>query len=372
MNDRQVALRYEIRAEAGSDQAEVMLYGEIVEGGPKYRADDKSAAEFHRQIMAVRDKGAKRLKLKINSPGGIVSEAVAMRATLADAGFDEITVRIEGLCASAATIPATLAGARVEIAEGSDYMIHNPWSFAVGEAKDLEKSAERLHQVEDKIRRMYVDRSGQSEEQVKAWMDEETWFSAEDAVKYGFADEVFKPKKAEEPVMACAAMMKAMYRHTPQRLLAAAHEDVSDGETPAEIDHHRHEEEAKGMEWNDVTQEQLRDNRPELFDAICAEGARMERERLNEIDELTPAGYEDMAAQAKANGDSAMAFYKSVIRAQKEKAQNYLESRRKETDAAKNVGGGSTEEGNTAEDEVKAFAREMAGYVGGNHATGMY
>lgn len=177
--------------------------------------------------------------------------------------------------------------------------------------------------------------------------------------------------------MACAggaAMMKAMYRNTPERLLREeeAVEAVSDGLSPAEIQKNVVEEEEEHMEWNDVTQELLRDNCPEVFQAICDEGARMERERLNEIDELTPAGYEEMAVQAKASGESAMAFYKRVIKAQKEKAQTYLEARRVETEPAKEIRGDSAGDELTEADAMKAFAKEMAAYAGNGNDKGMY
>ena len=132
---------------AGTDIAEVMLYGEITEDMPeawKFSKEDKSAADFDKAIKAVREAGANRLLLRINSPGGIVTEAVAMRSILASAGFEEINIRVEGLCASAATIVATLPGAHVEIAEGSEYMIHNPWTVDWGNADQLERTVAHL------------------------------------------------------------------------------------------------------------------------------------------------------------------------------------------------------------------------------------
>ena len=104
---------------ASDSEAEIMLYGEIIQDMPedwKWSKEDKSAADFDKAIKAARDGGARKLLLRINSPGGIVSEAVAMRSILCAAGFENITVRIEGLCASAATIIAAIPGEHVQIA----------------------------------------------------------------------------------------------------------------------------------------------------------------------------------------------------------------------------------------------------------------
>ena len=364
-DERVFALKHSVRMMA-PDEAEVMLYGEIIENMPdewKWDEEDKSAADFKRAVDKVRSDGARRLKLRINSPGGLASEAVAMRSILADAGFEEITVRIEGMCASAATVPATLPGARVEIAEGSDYMIHNPWVVAVGEAKDLEKTAQRMHDQEAKFRKMYVERTGQSEEAVKEWMDAETWFSAEDAVKYGFCDEVVAGAPKEK-IMACAgagSLMKSMYRHAPDRLTKEPKESVSNGEKPAE-NMDRSEEETR-MDWKDVTVDMLRQEAPELFAQAASQGAQQERERLTEIDELTPPGYEKMAADAKANGESALEFHKRIIRAQREKGEEFLKAREREVQPVKNVPGGGAEEQENEKAMMDAMAKEIAGYA---------
>ena len=72
-------LGYSVRMEAeNSDTAEIMLYGQIVEDGPKWwkwSEEDKSAADFDKAVKEVREKGAKKLLLRINSPGGVCTES---------------------------------------------------------------------------------------------------------------------------------------------------------------------------------------------------------------------------------------------------------------------------------------------------------
>ena len=132
MSAEMFRLRHRTQMLAGGETAEIMLYGEIIFDMPenwKWSKEDKSAADFDKAVKKVREDGAKNALLRINSPGGYVTEAVAMRAILVNAGFEKIDIRIEGLCASAATLLATIPGAHVTITPGSQYMIHNPHNW---------------------------------------------------------------------------------------------------------------------------------------------------------------------------------------------------------------------------------------------------
>ncbi|KKL54572.1 hypothetical protein LCGC14_2264030, partial [marine sediment metagenome] len=83
---------------------------------------------------------AEKLIVHIHSPGGDVDEGFGIHDILVASG-KEIETRIEGLCASIATIIA-LAGKTRMITENSEFMIHNPWMDAWGDADDLQKSAD--------------------------------------------------------------------------------------------------------------------------------------------------------------------------------------------------------------------------------------
>ncbi|MEG0768246.1 MAG: ATP-dependent Clp protease proteolytic subunit, partial [Clostridia bacterium] len=127
-NNELIRLKYKTRMIADSEEAEIMLYGEICDDWWSVVTDhkyaDRSAVDFDNALKAI--KGAKKVTLRINSPGGFCNEAVAMRTMLINAGFESLTISIEGLCASAATLLACIPGATVKMSEGSEYMIHNP------------------------------------------------------------------------------------------------------------------------------------------------------------------------------------------------------------------------------------------------------
>ena len=396
-------LAYTVGMLAGkNDTAEVMLYGEIVEDMPeswKWSKEDKSAADFDKAIKEVQKNGATKLLLRINSPGGACTEAVAMRTILTSAEFEEITIRIEGLCASAATDLATLPGAHVQIGEGSEYMIHNPWGGCYGFAEDMERFASRLRNIEKTSRGFYSAKTGQSDEQIKAWMDAETWFTAEEAVEYGFADELLKADMSNEtPAAACVtsqtmAVMRGLYKDVPKQIAVRDEAEPAEGEPenkPAEnagenpvsngasvagepTENNSDEEENENMSTHELTAEQLRTDNPALFQQVQQQAIADERQRLEDIDALTMPGYETMAAEAKKNGTSAMEFQKQVVAAQKAKGSNFLSSRKDETEPAEQVAGGAAGSGKTDEQEIADNAKDIAGYAkmytGGSGAT---
>lgn len=359
---------------AGTDIAEVMLYGEITEDMPevwKFSREDKSAADFDKAIKAVREAGANRLLLRINSPGGIVTEAVAMRSILASAGFEEINIRVEGLCASAATIVATLPGAHVEIAEGSEYMIHNPWTVDWGNADQLERTVAHLRTEEKTVRDLYARKTGQTDEQIKDWMKNETWFSADEAVKYGFCDAVMKEPDGKGKIAACVSprtlsAMKTMYAHVPNSIAENVQIDVSNTKpafAAGDVTENKISEEEEAMEISELTLEQLREGNAALYNSVMLAGAEQERQRLQEIDDLTPAGYESMAADAKQNGVSAMDYHKAVVKAMRERGQQFLNARQSEVAQTAEIRGGASDDNRSSADEMNAYAKEMAEFA---------
>lgn len=375
-------LAYNVHMEAeNSDTAEVMLYGEIVEDGPKWwkwSEEDKSAADFDKAIKDVLKAGAKKLLLRINSPGGVCTESVAMRSILANAGFEKINIRIEGMCASAATDIATLPGAHVAIAEGSEYMIHNPWCYALGNANELEHTIERLRNIEKMSRGFYMKRTGQTEEQIKDWMDAETWFTADQAVEYGFADEVLEAEvKGETPAAACVtrrvmATMRNLYKAVPEQIAEkdteqAAPTPTVSYEAPvagASTEINQHEEEHDTMDIKDINVDQLRAENPALLEQIQQSAVAAERARQDEIDALTDPGYEELAAQAKANGTSPADFVKQLVQAKKAKGAGFMAARQRETAPAQNVPGGEpTSSHKTEEQEIQDNAKAVAEYA---------
>lgn len=138
---------------------------------------------------------ASTIHVRINSPGGDVFDAVAIANALR-AHPATVVAHIDGLAASAAT-SISLACDRVEIAQDGMYMIHNAWTLAMGNRHDMLDVATLLEKVDGNIARGYAGKTGSDIDQVQAWMDGETWFTADEAKAAGFVDEIITGNKAK-------------------------------------------------------------------------------------------------------------------------------------------------------------------------------
>ena len=371
--NKEIMLRYDLRMEAEqSDTAEIMIFGAIKEYSWGEDDPDVTAKDFDKMLKEAKDRGAKTLNLRINSGGGSVWQAVAMRNMLMLSDFETISVMVEGLCASAATLLCCIPGAKVSIAEGSEFMIHNPSCLVIGTAADMDKCSERLHKMEAEFHRVYAGRCGKDEDEIKNMMDAETWMTAREAVDNGFCDELISDYTMSAVASADTIVtMRGMYQHMPDSIQAEkpidsnATPEASAGEASVITDS---EEEENRMEIRDITMEQLQAENNALFASIMAAGAVAERERINEIDDLTPAGYETMAQEAKQNGMTAAAFLKSIVKAQREKGQNFMAARAEETAPAANVTGGAAEDDTNDQSAIDAVAKEIAEFAKGMRA----
>ncbi len=127
------------------------------------------------------------ITVRINSGGGDVFEGFAIYELLKDYDGD-VTVKVDGLAASAASVIA-MAGNNVFMGETALLMIHDPYTFAIGNSAELTKTAELLDIIKGSIITAYKNRIDSSHEQISSWMKDETWFTAQDAISNGFADE---------------------------------------------------------------------------------------------------------------------------------------------------------------------------------------
>ncbi|HEN9924030.1 TPA: head maturation protease, ClpP-related [Streptococcus agalactiae] len=151
--------------------------------------DEVTPQQFKNDLIS----GTGDITLWINSPGGDVFAAAQIYNMLMDYQGD-VHVIIDGLAASAASVIA-MAGTTVSMSPVSMMMIHNPWTFAQGEAKDMAKVIEMLGEIKESIINAYELRTGLSRTKISHLMDSESWFNAKKAVELGFADKVLFEKE---------------------------------------------------------------------------------------------------------------------------------------------------------------------------------
>lgn len=182
---RNNASRERVKVRAEGDEATIYLYDVI---------DDYwgvSAAEVTKALSELKGKS---VSLRINSPGGDVFAGRAMATAIAQHG--DVTAYIDGLAASAATYVA-IAAKSVVMAEGGFFMVHNAWTMAYGNKSELIETAGLLDKIDQSIINDYAKKTGKTVEEIAAWMNAETWFSAQEALESGFVDSIAGETKAD-------------------------------------------------------------------------------------------------------------------------------------------------------------------------------
>ena len=139
----------------------------------------------------------KELNLIISSGGGSVTEGMAIADLIANYP-EETTATGIGLVASIATV-VLMSADKVKMTENAFMMIHRPWSYTMGNADELEATAELLDKMEAKLLEIYtasvIKRKGSQdnlENKITEMMAAETWLTAQEALEFGFIDEIVK------------------------------------------------------------------------------------------------------------------------------------------------------------------------------------
>ena len=208
---------FQIRA-AGKKKLEIYLYDTIGEdwwGGI-------SAKAFATELKNAGG-GIETILLRVNSAGGDVFDGLAIYNELVRHPA-RVEADIDGMAASIASI-VVMAADEIRIADNAMMMIHDPWTGAVGSAADLRDKAHLLDQVAGNLVRTYAARTRQPEDKLVAWMADETWFDARQAVEFGFANKITENLR----LAAAASVDVPWFRHVPH---GARKANVAQGRTP--------------------------------------------------------------------------------------------------------------------------------------------
>jgi ATP-dependent protease ClpP protease subunit len=195
--------------EAAERVIEVFVYGEI--GGWGITAN-----QFVQDLRAM-DDGVSPVIAAFNSIGGDLFDGLAMHNALSRLG-ERCTGRVDALAASAASV-AVCGAHRVVIASNAMLMIHNPWTYAAGDAEDFRKVADVLDQTMEAIIAAYKAKAPEIDEvELRRLVAAETWLTANEAVALGLADEVGDGVTVKACLGQGAVLQR--YQHAPAELLA--------------------------------------------------------------------------------------------------------------------------------------------------------
>jgi ATP-dependent Clp protease protease subunit len=166
-----------VSAEAGR---ELHLEGPISD--ETWWGDEVTPAAFRADLAA----GSGDITVWINSPGGCVFAAAEIYTALREYP-GKVTVKINGMCASAASVVA-MAGAEVLMSPVSYMVIHNPSTIAIGDSDEMLRAKATLDEIKEGIISAYELKTGLPRAEISQLMNEESCFNAKKAMQLGFAD----------------------------------------------------------------------------------------------------------------------------------------------------------------------------------------
>ena len=325
------------------EKAELLLYGDISERS--WWEDAATPKRFADDLAALGD--VKEITVYINSGGGDVFAANTI-GNMLERNAATVTVHIDGLCASAATIVACHAD-KVVAAADSSYMIH-PVSMGICDyltAEDMKNCLKAMETIRSNIIALYAKKSGKTEDECAKWMDETNWWTSAEAKEKGFVDEV--DDDAEDSVVenrggvlfVNSISMNTPFSEAPNFVRSRVMDKTTprpENTPPAEQPGSKTHGEAKDMEIK--TTNDLRAAYPDLVASIENDAAAAERTRIQEIEDATMPGAENLATEAKFTKpvDSAT-FAKNYIASMKAKQKEQSASYLKQAENAANASG---------------------------------
>ncbi len=183
---------WELKQATEPNTLEMYIYGDVEGDGYDWWTDEviqsETSANHFREELA-KYPNATNINIYINSYGGSVFEGTAIYNQLRRHQAFK-TVYIDGFACSVASLIA-MAGDKVVMPRNAMMMIHHAWTVAMGNSAELRKAADDLENINKGNRQAYLQKVGEktTEEELVALLDAETWLTAEDCIRLGFADE---------------------------------------------------------------------------------------------------------------------------------------------------------------------------------------
>ncbi|MBE6014724.1 MAG: Clp protease ClpP [Lachnospiraceae bacterium] len=293
-----------------ADSAELLLYGDISD--TSWWGDEVTPKQFADELNALGD--VQEITVRINSGGGDVFAATAIGNMLEQCKANVIA-KIDGLCASAATIIACHCS-KVIAANDSTYMIHpvKMGLFGYADATTIQQYLDALSAIRENIITLYAKKTGRDKEEVAEQMDNTSWFTGAEAKANGYVDELIDDEEDEAVIENRGGLLfvnsietSIPFDDAPKFVqdnaaAAPAADCVVNTNPDNEPVDTTNRQEDKSMD-NIKTVDDLRQSYPELvgqIEAAAAEkAANIERQRIKDIEEMCVAGSEDFANKAK-------------------------------------------------------------------------
>lgn len=332
---------WSFRAAADNAAPELILYGDI--SSTTWWGDEVTPRQFSDELNALGN--VPEIVVRINSGGGDVFAANAIYTRLKD-NPAKITVKIDGWAASAATIIA-MAGDVIEIPGNGVFMVHEARMglFGYYGKDDFAKMTEEITVINNSIVNGYALKTGKSPEEIAAIMAETTWYDGKQAVEAGFCDKLMfeeaetTVENTSKIVVNSVPLDLARFPNLPVSLLNRCATHTPGGFSDKKPTTQAEKEQKEMPNNNEIkTTEDLKAAFPDLAKQIEDSATNAERTRIQDIEGVALAGFENIVNEAKftkpvAAGDVA----KAIVAEQKKQGATYIVNR---DDDAQNSGAG--------------------------------
>ena len=311
-----------------NNEAEITMYGEIVEQRPRDWFGNEVegqfiiAEEFLEDLKQV--EGCNAITIRMNSGGGDAGASIMIHNRLRDLSAKgvKLTCIVDGIAMSGGSL-IMCACDTVKVNASSLIMIHKCWSFLFGgyNADEMRQMADANDAYDKAQAAIYVRKTGESETKILHMMADTTYMTGKEAFEKGFADEVLD----EEPLQIAASAdgrtlyvgQRAMHL-APGMFAPDSIPTVEAGAVPVETNTNANENEGGKPMANTI--EELRAESPDLLaqaeSAASASAVQAERTRLQEIDAVACLFSAEMVTEAK-YGENACSAQELAYRAAK-------------------------------------------------------
>lgn len=286
-----------------TDSAELLLYGELCSDEPWHTEDYVAYRQFIQDLKNVEES---TIHLRINSPGGEVMAANAIFNQLKECG-KTIIAHIDGMCASAATIPL-MAADRIIASCNAMILIHDPLVCLVGyyNRAELDEIMEFCDKIKSSIIATYKSRMHDvSEEEFDKLMSEERWLDAHEAQDIGLVDEVAYSDitdiqdKGKYLVVNSVRVKKEYFKQLPVN----CQKGVTIKEHMQSVNTEKNKKEGGNRHMDEENEikslEDMKNKYPEFCKALAEEAAEQERNRIQNLDKIRNSVPAEMLEEAK-------------------------------------------------------------------------
>lgn len=187
--------------------------------------DDKAAYDYFNLeatcprdvLQKLKEAGTEYVDVFINSGGGDIFAGSEIYSALRSYQ-GKIKIHVVGLAASAASV--ILCAGESDITPTGMVMVHNVSGYASGDYRQMDKTAEVLKKANSAIAEAYMNKTKMTRDEALQLMEQETWLTAEEAIRKGLVDRMEEPPVKLVASLACTLLPREVIEKTMQTMNA--------------------------------------------------------------------------------------------------------------------------------------------------------